>query len=77
MTKEKFMAETNKPVFTMRHYNRIHELIKSTIEDFENDSNMISLQDVSYIAGMHTIHAELGAMFQKDNAKFKSQLWEL
>ena len=68
---------TNKPVFTMRHYNRIHALIKSTVDGFEADSNMISNEDISYIAGMHTIHAELGAMFQKDNAKFKSNLWEL
>ena len=63
--------------FTMRHYNRIHELIKSTIQGFESDSNMISDEDINYVAGMHTIHNQLGAMFQKDNPKFKPELWKL
>jgi hypothetical protein len=61
----------------MRHYNPIHALIKSTIDGFKADSNMISLEDLNYVAGMEVLHAELGAMFKKDNPKFKPELWEL
>ena len=63
--------------FTMRHYNKIHALIKSNIDGFKADSNMISDEDISYIAGMEVLHDELGIMFQKDNAKFKPELWKL
>jgi len=63
--------------FTMRHYIRIHELIKSTIQGFESDSNMISDEDINYVAGMRTIHDKIGIMFQKDNARFNPQLWKL
>ena len=68
---------TTKPVFTMRHYNRIHALIKSNIDGFKADSNMISVEDLMYIAGMEVLHDELGAMFEKDNPKFKPELWKL
>ena len=68
---------TTKPVFTMRHYQRIKDLIKSNIDGFKADSNMISLEDLNYIAGMEVLHAELGAMFEKDNPKFKPELWSL
>ena len=67
----------SKPVFTMRHYNRIHNVIKTSIESFKNDSTMISDEDIYYIAGMRTIHDNLGKLFEKDNPKFKSNLWEL
>jgi hypothetical protein len=64
--------------FTMRHYNPIHALIKSTIDGFKADSNMISDEDISYIAGMQVLHDELGAMFKEDNpTKFKPELWKL
>jgi hypothetical protein len=35
----------------MRHYNKIHALIKSNIDGFKADSNMISLEDLNYVAG--------------------------
>ena len=63
--------------FTMRHYNPIHALIKSNIDGFKADSNMISLEDLMYIAGMEVLHDELGKMFQKDNPKFKPEMWKL
>ena len=63
--------------FTMRHYNKIHALIKSNIDGFKADSNMISLEDLNYVAGMEVLHDELGAMFKKDNPKFKPELWKL
>ena len=63
--------------FTMRHYNPIHALIKSNIDGFKADSNMISLEDLMYIAGMEVLHDELGKMFKKDNPKFKPEMWKL
>ena len=68
---------TTKPVFTMRHYQRIKDLIKSNIDGFKADSNMISVEDLMYIAGMEVLHDELGTMFKKDNPKFKTELWKL
>ena len=63
--------------FTMHHYNKIHALIKSNIDGFKADSNMISNEDVSYVAGMQVLHDQLGAMFQKDNPNFKPELWKI
>jgi hypothetical protein len=65
------------PTFTMRHYNKIHALIKSTVDGFKADSNMISLEDINYIAGMSVLHDQLGAMFHEDNPNFKPELWKL
>ena len=68
---------TNKPKFTMRHYNAIHEVIKQNIDGFKADSNMISESDIAYIAGMEVLHDELGKLFAGDNPKFKASLWAL
>ena len=82
MTKEKFMAETNKPVFTMRHYNRIHALIKKQINEHKKDCTLkngipVSENDLYFLIGMERLHDELGNMFKKDNPKFKPELWQL
>ena len=61
----------------MKHYNPVHNVIKTAIESFKADSSMISYEDIYYVAGMRTIHEELGKLFEKDNPKFKSNLWEL
>ena len=71
-----------KPVFTMRHYNRIKALIKKQIDTHKKDCNLkngipISDNDLYYLVGIESIHAELGAMFEKDNPKFKPELWKL
>ena len=66
----------------MRHYNPIHALIKKKINSHIKDCNTkngipISDNDLYYLVGMERIHEELGTMFQKDNPKFKPELWKL
>jgi len=72
----------SKPVFTMKHYNAIHALIKKQINEHKKDCNLIngvpiSDTDLYYLVGIQRIHDELGKLFEKDNPKFKSDLWDL
>ena len=70
----------SKAIFTQRHYNKIHALIKSSLETHEDEESGFSVWndvDSGYSAGLRIMHDRLGAMFQEDNPNFKPELWKL
>jgi hypothetical protein len=66
----------SKAVFSMRHYNRIWNVISGCVETHREYSANSDLDDGIEV-GMMSIHAELGSMFKMDNPKFNPNLWEL